>query len=390
MTTPQPPNINFEVLFDAVAPAYTRLFDVVLIGNDIGGTAATDPITTDLVPIGPYNSAGEALMHVAGSSPLAKGIRALFNNDITPSVYLIATDATAAVGAALRADVLAAVTAAKGINPPVDFIYIVDVSDLGYTDGTAGVVAAGAATSNIAAALESACEEIDAVGVMDSPHLTLANYVAWLDQAASPARNRVRPIFGRIGVAADHEPAGGFFLGAAIRQASRFGRQAGINLAPVLGVGSLVEDLSYSVIGSIDTDVKNLVNAYGSAIFSGDSGYALIGDTFKGADPNDPRRFWSPLISVDYALTQARIAAAPLLGNDATGNTRSYRRGLAVVIAESLGESVLNGELAGARARPHPTRNTRASIAARRVVIQTFLTVILPTNEITVEANLVL
>ncbi len=390
MVMPQPPSVDFEVQTEIVAPAYSRLFSVVLIGDDVGGTASTNPLV-DRVVAGPFNDLQTALGRVDSTSALANALRAMFGQDISPSVYLIASD-NSLTAVPLRTDIQACIDAALLINPLVDYIYVVDVTENGYKAATAATSVA------IAAALEVAAERIDAIAIMDSPDFVdipgppivpaVNQYVLWLSRATSALKKRVRPIFNRAAATGIDTAGGGYFLGAAIRQASRFGRQAGINLAPVLGVPGLKHNLSHSPIAALPTNIKTLVNNYGSAIFQGDSGYEIIGDTFKGYDSGDPHQYWSPLLVIDHALTQARIAAAPFVGNDSIGNTPEYRRGLAKIVNESLDESVLAGELAGARARPHPTRNTAAQRAARRVVIQTFLTVILPTNHVTIEANI--
>ena len=382
MVTPQPPSVEFERLTQVVAPAYSRIFRMVLIGSDAGGVLAGTALV-DQTPAGPYSDLSSALGRVDSTSDLAHALRGIFGQDITPSVYLIASDNTL-TAAALVTDITACIDAAKLINPPVDFLYVVDVTEGGYK------AAAVANTVGIAAALEIAAEQLDAIAIIDSPDITFTAYIAWLKQAASPLKKRVRPIFNRLVSTGVNIAGGAYFLGAAIRQASRFGRQAGINLAPVLGIPGLKTTMTYSPIGALDTNVKTLVNTYGSAIFNGDSGFELIGDTFHGYDFGDARQYWSPILAIDHALTQARIAAAPFVGNDSIGNTPAYRRSLATIIAASLDESVLAGELAGAQARPHPTRNTPSSIAARDVVIQTFLTVILPTNKVVVETNILI
>ena len=383
MVTPQPPSVEFELSTQRIAPAYSRIFRLVLIGNDVGGTAAASALT-DKVVAGPFHDLPTALGRVASTSDLAHAIRVIFGQDITPEVYLVATDG-ALTDTALRTNVIECITAAKLINPPIDFIYAVDVTEGGYKAAAAGSSVA------IAAALEVAAEELDAIAVIDSPDITFVAYIAWLKQAASPLKRRVRPVFNRVVAGGGVSIAGGaYFLGAAIRQASRFGRQAGINLAPVLGVSGLKYEMTYSPINTLDTHIKTLVNNYGSALFNGDSGTEIVGDTFKGYEFGDPQQYWSPVLVIDHALTQARIAAAPFIGNDSIGNTPAYRRGLATIIADSLDESVRNGELFAARARPHPSRNTPASLAARTVVIQTFLTVILPTNKVIVEANILI
>ena len=380
MTTPQPPSVEFNVLSQIIPPAYDRHFRILLVGRDEGTVAAAVPLVNGQI-YGPFNAidgVGGLDNHVPADSDLFYAAKAIFDHGITPDIWV-----TQLPDLFLIADVTEAIQLASRISPPVDFIYLVDTTNGGYA-------AAGAQNmAVIEAQLNTTCELLDCIGIMDALDVSEAQYVTWISTPATRPMPRIRPIFNRVLVSpGDYRGAAGWFLGAALRQASRFGRQAGINTVQALGIGELQRSISFSILKAVDTDIKNIVNNYGSAVFRGDSGNEIIGDTFFGYDEGDPLRYWGARVVVDYAVSQMQRAIVPHLGNDTIGNTPAYRRGLARHANEAADQLVINGELLNARVRPHPTKNNQIARQAREVHLQAFLTVILATNSAIVEVNI--
>ena len=380
MTTPQPPGVEFNFLSRAAPPAYGRLFRICLVADIEGGVDPANPIIAGQV-FGPYNDLAHVDGVVGDGSDAHYAAKALFDNDITPDIWIAHQPDPFDID-----ETIAAIARVNRINPPVDFIYLVNTSSGGYE------APAVANLATVEAQLAVTCEQLDCIGVMDSPAFSEIQYNIWVTAAATRPQGRVRPVFNRVNVGTAAVPnyrgAGGWFLGAALRQASRFGRQAGINTISALGVGELETHLSNSLIGTVDSDVKTLVNNYGSAVFLGDRGFEIIGDVFLEPEEDDPLRYWSSRLVVDYATSQMRLAVAPHVGDDRVGNTPAYRRGLARHANEAADQLVINGELLNARVRPHPSRNNQAARQARVVHLQAFLTVILATNSAVVEVNI--
>ena len=283
---------------------------------------------------------------------------------------------------------------AKAISPPVDIIYPVDITNGGQATSPASTTAA------VESALQQACEVTRSIGVIDSPTVTLAAHITWITRATTPLGPRIRSVFNRVDVGTgqypetsnaadeDYAPGGGWYIGAALRQAAEHGRQAGINHLPTIGATRLRFDIRSSSIRTVSSSGSQLVAAYGAGLINGDLGVELLGDTFFGLDATDPRQYWGTRLVVDEAEHIGLRTLAQFVGDDTVGNTPARRRFVSAKVAESIESLVLGGEAVSITARPHPTRNTPAAVAARHMYIQAFLTLVLATNHITVELNL--
>ena len=369
MTTPQPPSITFTIRAASSPPQYS-VNDVVymagLLGSGAVGSGVSDPITSF-----------DAIDDFAGDDGVLRDAARAVLSQASPTLVL--SEVAAAGGNPTIAEVQTALTAMRQatIAPTV-------LAAPGLTAGSAANARSGVETgaNGVATALKTLAAEFEAVAVGDAAtHATtkataLVNAGLW---AGNNSDGNLMSVFNQI----DDNPASGYWIGGALRRAGEFGRQRGINHAPVLA-GTVTEwDLSYSPRAGVATDVSSLVGNFVSALLRRRGTLEIVGDQLRGV--GDIRKFWSVKRVIAYLL---QILHTEALNWISVGGTPGNHLRIANALERAGRVQVTNGELSDLTVRPDDELNDSASAAAGAAYFKADVLTIVPISQITVNIEL--
>ena len=167
--------------------------------------------------------------------------------------------------------------------------------------------------------------------------LRRAAAVTW---AAANTPDRVMAVFGGEGAG---EYVQGAWLGAALRIAADNGRQWGVQLGRVRGLGALQDTMSLA-----SADLALLDGANISSVVTINGVHRIAGGSFDYASADDPQRDWSVARVVDHAqrIVRQRWEQGGMIGSTASSSS------LAAELEAALSPLIINGELTSASVTP--------------------------------------
>ena len=239
----------------------------------------------------------------------------------------------------------------------------------GQTAGPTGEVTAADA---VASRLNIVAEDIGGRAIGDAPRSTLNNALTW---AGGNTDSHLLGIFN----SPDGKNPGGYWLGAALRQAILYGLQRGIEHAEVDGVLALQHALSHNALTGTNTDVSLAVAGYLSVLVAANGRTEIIGETFRQVSTAE--RHWSVARVVDNLRRVLAVSARRFLNR---GNTESLRDEAANTMERAGRRLVARGFLTSLTVVPNPAQNTAENIALGQAFFIATAGVITPLGSVSI------
>lgn len=178
-------------------------------------------------------------------------------------------------------------------------------------------------------------------------------------------------------------PNEGAWLGAALAVTGQYGRQRGIEHAPLLGTTELPFRVTYSPRRAVSSQAETLVEAFLSIGVERNGRKEIVGHTFHGV--TDTTRYWSVARVIDHVKHALEIAGEAHIG---AGNTELGRAAVASDLETVGRQSVRAGELRSFNAIVSPDRNTPETEAQGIAAIDCAAGTIVPVSTIPIRLDI--
>ena len=243
---------------------------------------------------GPYRTVTALESGPVGDGGLVHDAAVAVLSQIDVPVYTVGTLVAAGDTIPTAAQTLAALAVIRG-RPPAEVPTLILAP--GQTAGTDGnATAASTVISDATNGLAAVAAAYGALAIADAPQDTTANMITW---AGNNLTDRVVGAANYAVQGGANIPFSGPATGAIAAHTQRYGRAAGLNLAPVTGISGLEHDIGHTPRVAAGTVEANLVAAWLLVGVNRAGSVVLVGQYVKNT-ADDARRYISVQRVVDH------------------------------------------------------------------------------------------